>query len=112
MRSFDFEFKTPKSSGEVTREVVTLWTGQLANHGYTLTSQSEVAVAYHRTYRPQWTIAVAILLFPIGLLALLATDDATITAAVETDEETGGSTLIVNGKGPKEVEQAFEAMQV
>jgi hypothetical protein len=109
MKYFDLEFESDKPSAEVLRDTVSTWTSKLATEGYTLTSQSEFAVTYHRRYRTWPTILVAILLFPIGLLFLLLTADATITATIEPDDETGGSVLIINGRAPRNVRRALEA---
>lgn len=51
MKYFDLEFATPKQQQEVQREALAACTGQLAANGYMLTSQSEVAITYHRKYR-------------------------------------------------------------
>lgn len=111
MKFFDYEFETQKSSTNVRREVLSTLTPQLAANSYTLSSQSDVGVTYSRTYRRWYIILAAICLFPVGLLFLLATDEATITAAVK-DGASGGSILTVNGRGPKNVRQGLEAMEV
>jgi hypothetical protein len=112
MKYFDLEFESTKEPDEVMRETITSWTGPLAANGYTLTSQSDIAVTYHRKYRHWFVIVLAIFFFPIGLLFLLITDDATITATVERDDETGGTALIINGNGSKNVRKGFEALEV
>jgi hypothetical protein len=112
VKYFDLEFETDKPPTDVRRELLSTLTGQLAANSYTLSSQSDVGVTYNRTYRRWYVIALAICLFPIGLLFLLASDVATITATVEQDDETGGSVLIINGRGPKNVRRGFEALQV
>jgi hypothetical protein len=91
---------------------LTTWTGQLANNGYLLVAQSETTVTYHRKYRHWGVILLAVVFFPIGLLALLITDDATITATVESDETLGGSTLTITGKAPRNVRRGFEELSL
>jgi hypothetical protein len=112
MKYFDLEFESSKEPADLLRETLVAWTGQLAANGYTLTSQSDVAVTYHRKYRHWLVIVLAICFFRIGLLFLLVTDDATITATIDRDDDTGGSVLIINGKGPKNVRKGFETLQV
>lgn len=112
MKYFDLEFESQKAPADLLRETLQVWTGQLGSNGYKLVSQTDVTLTYSRTYRPWPAILFAVILFPIGLLFLLITEEAAITAAVEDDEDTGGSALIVNGKGPKSVRRAFEAMEV
>jgi hypothetical protein len=112
VKYFDLEFETPKQQQEVLREALAACTGQLAANGYMLTSQSEVAITYHRKYRHWGVVLLAVLFFPIGLLALLITDDATITATIEPDDDSGGSVLIINGKAPKNVRKGFEELRI
>jgi hypothetical protein len=112
VKYFDLEFESQKQPADLLRDCLASFTGQLASNGYMLTSQSEVTVTYHRKYRHWGVILLAIVFFPIGLLALLITDDATITATVEPDEDTGGSVLIVTGTGPKNVRDGFETLQL
>lgn len=112
MKYFDLRFETAKKPEDLLREALATCTGQLAENGYALTSQSEVAITYHRKYRHWAIILLAIVFFPIGLLALLITDDATITATIEPNRDTGGSVLIVNGKAPKNVRNGFETLQI
>ena len=111
MKYFDLEFETPKQQQEVLREALAACTGQLAANGYMLTSQSEVAITYHRKYRHWGVILLAVVFFPIGLLALLITDDATITATIEPDDGSGGSVLVINGKAPKNVRRASKSCE-
>jgi hypothetical protein len=112
VKYFDLEFESHKQPADLLRDCLANFTGQLAANGYILTSQSEVAVTYHRKYRHWGVILLAIVFFPIGLLALLITDDATITATVEPDDSTGGSVLIVTGTSPKNVREGFETLQL
>lgn len=107
MKHFDYEHTTEKGTDTVRRELLQTLTGQLAGWGYDLTSQSDVGVTYSRKYRRWYIILLAVCLFPIGLLFLLASDTATITATIEPDDETGGSVLIINGTAPKKLCRGF-----
>jgi hypothetical protein len=110
MQDFKRELTTEKPPATLLREFVAESSGQLAKHNYVLTTQSEAAVSFHKRYWPTWAIAVALLLFPIGLLALFAKDDATITATFTP--EGNGTRLLVTGKAPKGVAAAFEEMEI
>lgn len=112
MKHFDLEFDSAKQPQDLLREALAACTGQLAANGYMLTSQSEVAITYHRKYRHWSVILLAVALFPLGLLALLITDDATITATIEPDDNTGGSILVINGLAPKNVRTAFASLHL
>ena len=45
----------------------------LANHGYHLVDSTERTLTFAGSHRPVWTYVVAVLVFPLGLLALLHT---------------------------------------
>jgi hypothetical protein len=110
MEQFDLEFRAEKSPKEILRECLAVWTGQLADNGYALTSQSDVGVSYSRKYWRWYIIALAVFLFPIGLLFLLVRDEATITATIS--HENGESVLVVNGTAPTNVREAFEDLEI
>ena len=112
MKYFNLEFQSDKRPADLLRETLVSWTGQLADNGYALTSQSEVAVTFHRKYRHWAVILLAIVFFPFGLLALLITEDATVTATIDRGDDGDGSVLVVNGRAPCNVRRAFEVMEV
>jgi len=106
----EIDLETDKPPETVLREAMSTWTGPLADNNFSLSNQSDVAVVYQRRYWPWYQIAFAIVLFPIGLLALLWRKEATITATVEPNDE--GSILSIRGDAPKNVRDAFEGMQI
>jgi hypothetical protein len=110
VQDFARELTTEKPPATLLREFVAECSGQLAKHNYVLTSQSEAAVSFHKRYWPKWAIVVAVVLFPIGLVALFAKDDATITATFTP--EGGGTRLLVTGKAPGGVAAAFAEMEI
>jgi hypothetical protein len=112
MKYFDLEFSSQKRQDEVRREVLAVWTAQLAANGYSLTSQSDIGVTYSRRYRRWYIILLAVCLFPIGLLFLLATDEATITATVDNDDASGATVLLINGWAPKNVRRGLEGLEM
>ena len=46
----------------------------MRSHGYALELNSEANLVFVRKRRPAWTFVLAVLLFPVGLLALLHTE--------------------------------------
>jgi hypothetical protein len=112
MKYFDLEFETDMPVLDLIQETVATWTGRLASNGYTLTSRSEFGATYHRKYRPTGSIVLAVLFFPLGLLFLLATNNATITITVEKDDDSGNSILTINGSAPKAVRKGFEQLEL
>jgi hypothetical protein len=109
VKRFDFQHELDEPPTEVLRKVVSEWTEPVASYGYALTSQTDVAVTYHRKYRPWYVIVGAILFFPIGLLFLLITESATISATVEARD--GGTLLIISGSGPKRLREGLSTLR-
>jgi hypothetical protein len=112
MKRFEFEFPSAKPADTVRRELLQAWTGPLAGWGYDLTSQSDVGVTFSRKYRRWYLILLAVCLFPIGLLFLLVSETAVITATIDPDQGNGGSVLAVSGTAPKKVAGAFATLEV
>lgn len=111
LQHFDLHFESEQPPTEVLRDCLSLWTGQLADHGYSLISQSDIGISYRRKYWRWYVILLAALLFPIGLLFLLSRVEATITATLEPRSD-GGTKLAINGLAPKNVCTAFEELQI
>jgi hypothetical protein len=111
VKYFDLELESPKDPAALRREFLAGWTGSLAEWGYTLTSQSDVGATFHRRYRSLWLALPVVLLFPIGLVFLLITSNATITAIVEPDDDSSGSVLMINGRAPRRLRKGFEGME-
>lgn len=81
----------------------------LARHGYAL-SIAGSALMFRRRWRPTWTILVAIFTFPIGLLALMVTEQDEVIVTIEP--VTGGGTeLVAHGVGPLNVRRAFARLR-
>jgi hypothetical protein len=64
---------------------------------------------FEREYRPLWTFAAAIVVFPIGLLALLHKVRDRIT--IDLDEDEHGTHLVAIGIGPLPVRRAFVELE-
>jgi hypothetical protein len=81
----------------------------LARQGYELQMVGR-AFMFRRRRRPGWTILLAIVAFPVGLLALAYQD--TDEVIVEIDAAGGGGTeLIAHGVGPLNVRRAFAQLR-
>jgi hypothetical protein len=78
---------------------------RLASYGYELSIQgSTLNFRYER--RPGWTIAIAILMFPIGLVALLHTEREHVVVDIAPNG-LGATQLRVHGVAPLPVRRAF-----
>src|SRR4051812_15233472 len=74
-----FHYDTPPE--EALREWAGFYTEWLASNGYVMAAQELGSLTYWRRYFPSWAVAAAVLLFPIGLLALLVRRDATLVVS-------------------------------
>jgi hypothetical protein len=111
MKDFSYRFETTKAPADVLRECLSEWNGQLSEHGYNLATQSEFGLTYLRRYRPWWLVLPCLIFFPIGLLALIYTEEAQITATV--DRDAGGVThLAVTGRAPKDIQEGFANLEI
>ena len=72
---------------------------------YFPTAQTPTSATFSKRQFHTWQIVVAILLFPIGLLALLAEKQSLWVSAVFTPSDSGGSTVTVTGAVPKSSDQ-------
>ncbi len=77
------------------------------HHGrYELVDKQPGRLGFSYSRRPAWTIAVAILGFPIGLVALLHKQEERVT--LDFDATPAGDTrLVVSGRAPRSVRRAF-----
>lgn len=77
---------------------------ELIADGYRLTSQLPTTLVLERTYRPGWTFFLAVILFPLGLVALLHTDSSQVVIHLEP---AGSGTLAqVSGTARRRVRRA------
>lgn len=81
----------------------------LARYGYKLSIEGS-SLVFRCRRRPGWTIAVAILAFPLGLLALLHTESDEIVVRIEASAG-GGTSLLAHGVGPLNVRRAFARLR-
>jgi hypothetical protein len=81
----------------------------LARNGYEL-SVIGGALMFRRGWRPLWTILLAILTFPFGLLALAYQREDELIVEIEEGPH-GGTELIAHGVGPLSVRRAFATLR-
>ena len=77
----------------------------LTRFGFEIAVIERDRIIFERSLRPAWTFLVALITFPIGLLALLIKDREQLTVAVEGLGD-GGTRLTVHGRGPLQVRRA------
>jgi hypothetical protein len=81
---------------------------ELVADGYRLSSQSPTSLVLERTYRPAWTFFVAVLVFPVGLVALLHTDSAQVV--IHLEPLGNGSLVQVSGTARRRVRRAVREL--
>jgi len=73
--------------------------------GYRLVSREERSIAFERDRRPGWTYVVAVVVFPVGLLALLHHEHSRVLLSLS--ETAGGTEVTASGTAPLPIRRAF-----
>jgi len=77
---------------------------------YELVERSPERLVFTYAHRPVWTYAVAVGVFPFGLIALMYTTEERIV--LDFDRARGGATrLVVTGRAPRGVRRAFAELE-
>jgi len=77
---------------------------------YELVERSPERLVFTYAHRPAWTYAVAVGVFPFGLIALMYTTEERIV--LDFDRARGGATrLVVTGRAPRSVRRAFAELE-
>jgi uncharacterized protein DUF1707 len=106
---FTVRWHSPANAKVTAAELMAHVTPPLERWGYDLTQRFDDRLRFERDVRPAWTFAVAVLVFPFGLFALLHKDRERITIDVaETDR---GTTLVASGVAPLAVRRAFAELE-
>ena len=75
-------------------------------NGYELVSQAPSGLVFERIGRPNWAVAVAVLAFPIGLIALTQRQAHRLVISLE-EHPPDRTEMIVHGAAPRGVRKAF-----
>jgi hypothetical protein len=78
-------------------------------HGFRIVSRTRTELVFARSRRPAWTIALAVFLFPVGLLALLYTEKSTVTLTAA--EHGGETTIVARGQAPPTIRRALMELE-
>jgi|GEM_PF-7084516 len=76
------------------------YTGWIATRGYRITAQTDTTLTYTRTYVPAWAIVLAVVVFPIGLIALLVRREAVLAVAFSGDTNRSTASLVGTAQRP------------
>ena len=103
---FTYEWVLEVSPARAMTEALRHIAPALHRHGYELAEKREDRLVFSYGYRPGWTYAVAVLLFPFGLLALLARSEERITFDFDALPR-GRTRVVAHGRAPRRVRRAF-----
>jgi hypothetical protein len=107
VRPFTYEWHHPVAPDRAMEEALRHIAPALHAQGYELVDRTDTRLGFSYSYRPGWTYAVAVLLPPIGFLALLHREQERVVIELEPDRRRGGTRMIVRGSAPKRVRRAF-----
>jgi hypothetical protein len=105
MESFTHQWEMDRPSDQVRRDMRSNLPPRLSGWKYRLTAQDETSMAFERTYAPGWTIVLAVILFPIGLLFLLARRTASLVFTIEPDDR--ATNVTVNGQANNRLRESL-----
>jgi hypothetical protein len=108
-RYFSGSWRVPASPERAMHDLLTQVAPVLHDSGYELQERTPYRLRFVRSRRPVWTFAVAILVFPFGLLALLYTEERHV--AIELQPGGGGTLVTAAGVAPPDVHDAFRRLE-
>jgi hypothetical protein len=106
---FTARWHSPAGAKATMSELVAHVAPPLHNFGYDLIQREDDRLRFEREVRPLWTIPIAILVFPFGLLALLHKSRDRITVDLADDER--GTHLVATGVAPLRVRRGFAELE-
>jgi Domain of unknown function (DUF1707) len=105
IRGFTERIVVSAAPGRVADRALTTLAPLLVGRGYGIVAHDERVVVFERDERPGWTVLVAVLLFPLGLFALVHRRRSRIVLTfVEADR---GTEITASGTAPLPVRRAF-----
>ncbi len=99
---------THASAKDVRAEAMRSVVPRLIAEGYQLETNDPALLVAARKHRPGWTVAVAVLAFPLGLAALLHEDRSQI--AISIDEGDDETVVTVSGTASLAVRRAVRSL--
>jgi hypothetical protein len=81
----------------------------LQHRGFQVVEETDEEFVLERRMHPLWTIVLAVIVFPLGLLALLYTERERMTVELTPDgDETG---IIAAGSAPRAIRRALRGLE-
>jgi hypothetical protein len=105
-RPFSTRVELPARAETVHAEALEKVAPELHRYGYELRTQTPGALVFERRVRPMWVPVVAILAFPVGLLALAVKETQRIVISLDPKGSTT-TVVTVHGNAPRGIRKAF-----
>jgi hypothetical protein len=106
---FNARWRAPVRAAEAADDLLEYVAPPLRAFGYTLVEQTPERLVFERDVRPLWTFAVAVGLFPFGLLALLHTsEERVVFELLARGDET---VIIAEGRAPLRIRRALTELE-
>ena len=105
-RPFTYEWELDVSPRRAMTEALRHIAPALHGQGYELVDRRADRLVFRYAYRPGWTYALAVLVFPIGLVALTHKVEERVTLDVDPLAR-GRARIVAHGRAPRRVRKAF-----
>jgi hypothetical protein len=105
-RPFTYEWELEVTPRRAMTEALRHIAPALHRQGYELVDKRADRLVFRYSYRPGWTYAVAVLVFPFGLFALMYQSEERITLDVDPLAR-GRTRIVAHGRAPRRVRRAF-----
>jgi hypothetical protein len=102
-------WRAPGDPERVVHDLLRFVAPALHGHGYELRERTPHRLLFERSRRPAWTFVLAVLFFPLGLIALLHKDEARV--AIDLSPARDGTLVAASGTAPLAVRQAFRQLE-
>lgn len=106
---FNARWHAPTDARDTMLELLAHVVPPLQRHGFRLVHHSPHHLHLRHELRPVWTIAVAVLMFPIGLVALL--HKVSDEVSIDLHESHDGTWVLASGLAPLAVRRAFADLE-
>jgi len=102
-------WRAPSDPERVVHDLMRVVAPALHGNGYELRERTPHRLLFERSRRPAWTFVLAVLFFPLGLLALLHKDETRV--AIDVSPGRDGTLVAASGTAPLAVRQAFRQLE-
>jgi hypothetical protein len=106
---FTVRWRAPARPEEAGQDLLEFVAPPMRAYGYELVEQTPERLVFERRYHPVWTFAVALFVFPLGLVALLHTADERIT--IELLPRGEDTLVLAQGTAPLRIRRALAELE-